>query len=192
MNEENIVSNGSNRKLIIAIVGVILALLISAAVFFSLMGSLNNNGNHINISAPSASTSSPIVYDNNVTEGGWDVLSEEEVQAALNNKVEEGLINISMNTSPYFKNGSSAGNLMIVNELVNNYPQKVQIYRNDTDELIYTSGAIPVGSKIETAKLDVVLPAGTYECTAMFHSLDPNTGNIVGSAGAIIVLTVRE
>ncbi len=38
---------------------------------------------------------------------------------------------------------------MIVNEGVNNYPQVVEIIRNDTQEKIYKSGAIPVGSKIE-------------------------------------------
>lgn len=47
---------------------------------------------------------------------------------------------------------------MLVNESINNYPQKVQIVRNDTGEQIYESGAIAVGSKIERAKLDVVLP----------------------------------
>ena len=49
---------------------------------------------------------------------------------------------------------------MIVNESINNYPQKVQIVRNDTGEQIYESGAITVGSKIERAKLDAALPAG--------------------------------
>ena len=79
---------------------------------------------------------------------------------------------------------------MIVNESINRYPQKVVITRNDTGETIYTSGAIPVGSKIEAAALDAVLPAGTYECTAMFHNLDPATGDSLGYAGAIINITV--
>ena len=83
------------------------------------------------------------------------------------------MINISANTAPIFEDGSSEGNLMLVNESINNYPQKVQIVRNDTGEQIYESGAIAVGSKIERAKLDVLLPAGTYECTAYFHNLIP-------------------
>ena len=102
------------------------------------------------------------------------------------------MINISMNTSPNFANGTSAGNLMIVNESINRYPQVVEITRNDTNEVIYKSGAIPVGSKIETAKLSVDLDAGTYECTAMFYNVDPNTGSYLGCAGAIINITVLE
>ncbi len=133
-----------------------------------------------------------IVYDSSAVEGGWDNLSPEEIAEKLNEKVAEGMINISMNTAPYFENGKAEGNVMIVNESINNYPQKVQIVRNDTGEQIYESGAIAVGSKIERAKLDVVLPAGTYECTAYFHNLDPETGDIIGTAGAIITITIKN
>ena len=135
---------------------------------------------------------SGIVYDDSAIEGGWDNLSPEEIEARLNEKVAEGMINISANTAPIFEDGSSEGNLMLVNESINNYPQKVQIVRNDTGEQIYESGAIAVGSKIERAKLDVVLPAGTYECTAYFHNLDPETGDIIGTAGAIITITIQH
>ena len=133
-----------------------------------------------------------IVYDSSAVEGGWDNLSPEEIAEKLNEKVAEGMINISMNTAPYFENGTADGNLVIVNESINNYPQKVQIIRNDTGEQIYESGAIAVGSKIERAKLDVALPAGTYECTAYFHNLDPETGEIIGTAGAIINITIQH
>ena len=133
-----------------------------------------------------------IVYDDSAIEGGWDNLSPEEIAERLNQKVAEGMINISANTAPIFEDGSSEGNLMLVNESINNYPQKVQIVRNDTGEQIYESGAIAVGSKIERAKLDVVLPAGTYECTAYFHNLDPETGDIIGTAGAIITITIQH
>ena len=133
-----------------------------------------------------------IVYDSSATEGSWDNLSPEEIEARLNEKVAEGMINISANTAPIFEDGSSEGNLMLVNESINNYPQKVQIVRNDTGEQIYESGAIAVGSKIERAKLDVVLPAGTYECTAYFHNLDPESGEIIGTAGAIINITIKN
>ena len=133
-----------------------------------------------------------IVYDSSAVEGGWDNLSPEEIAEKLNAKVAEVMINISMNTAPYFEDGAADGNLMIVNESINNYPQKVQIVRNDTGEQIYESGAIAVGSKVERTKLDVTLPAGTYECTAYFHNLNPETGEIIGTAGAIINITIKN
>ena len=133
-----------------------------------------------------------IVYDSSAVEGGWDNLSPEEIAEKLNEKVAEGMINISMNTAPYFEDGKAEGNVMIVNESINNYPQQVEFIRNDTGEQIFQSKAIPVGSKIERAALDVELPVGTYECTAMFHNLDPVSGEIIGTAGAIITITVKN
>ena len=131
-----------------------------------------------------------IVYDDNSVVGGWGEIDAEKLIENLNAKVEEGMINISMNTSPSFADGTAAGNLMIVNEGANRYPQVVEIIRNDTGETIYKSGAIPVGSKIESDTLDVDLDKGTYECTAMFHSVDPETGASLGCAGAVITVTV--
>ena len=147
------------------------------------------------IRKPAASKDAPktgIVYDDAAIEGGWDNLSPEEIAEKLNEKVAEGMINISMNTAPYFEDGKAEGNVMIVNESINNYPQQVEFIRNDTGEQIYQSKAIPVGSKIEHAALDVELPAGTYECTAMFHNLDPVSGETIGTAGAIINITIKN
>ena len=104
-----------------------------------------------------------IVYDDSAIEGGWDNLSPEEIAEKLNEKVAEGMINISMNTAPYFEDGKAEGNVMIVNESINNYPQQVEFIRNDTGEQIYQSKAIPVGSKI--------VPAG--HTNARLCSTDP-------------------
>ena len=165
---------------------IFLVLLVGAGIFLAVRLL------HKPADAALASSKSGIIYDSSAGEGGWDNLSPEEIEARLNEKVAEGMINISANTAPIFEDGSSEGNLMLVNESINNYPQKVQIVRNDTGEQIYESGAIAVGSKIERAKLDVVLPAGTYECTAYFHNLDPETGDIIGTAGAIITITIQH
>ena len=137
-------------------------------------------------------TQSGIIYDDSAIEGGWETLSQEEIEQRLNDKVQAGMINISCNTAPYFKDGKSEGNVMLVNELNNLYPQKVEFYRNDTGEKIYESKAIAVGSKIERAKLDMELPAGEYECTAYFSNLDPDSGATLGVAGAIIHITIQN
>ena len=165
---------------------IFLVLLVGAGIFLAVKLL------HKPADAALADSKSGIIYDSSAVEGGWDNLSPEEIAEKLNEKVAEGMINISANTAPIFEDGSSEGNLMLVNESINNYPQKVQIVRNDTGEQIYESGAIAVGSKIERAKLDVVLPAGTYECTAYFHNLDPETGDIIGTAGAIITITIQH
>ena len=47
--------------------------------------------------------SAGLVFDEAAVEGGWESLSQEEVEAKLNEQLEEGMINISMNTSPWFE-----------------------------------------------------------------------------------------
>ena len=133
-----------------------------------------------------------LTEDSNATKGGIEGKSKEEIQAELNSKVADGMINISMNLNPIFKDGSSEGNLLIVNEEINKYPQVIEIYLNDTEELIYKSGVIPVGSKVETGRLATDLDMGTYPCTAYFNAVNAETGELVGRAGASIEITVLE
>jgi hypothetical protein len=133
-----------------------------------------------------------IAWDSNAEEGDLEHMSQEEIQAALDKKVEESMIEISMNTSPVFADGTSKGNLGIVNSENNNYPQVVYIVLQDTGEEIYRSGAIAVGSKIEEAALDVDLDAGTYPCVAYFNMVNMDTGEFIGTAAAEIEITVQN
>ena len=174
----------NSNKAIAIVIGVLLVIAILLAAF-------RGCENEKPIENP-VETGPGIVYDDGAVEGGWNEADTDKIIASLNAKVEEGMINISMNTSPNFREGTAEGNLMIVNEGINRYPQVVEISRNDTGEIIYKSGAIPVGSKIEHAKLSVDLPAGTYDCTAMFYNVDPDTGSYLGCADAIISITVLE
>ena len=97
--------------------GVLAAVAIGAIIFIS-----------ITLRTPmtkeEARAKAGIVYDSSATEGGWDNLSPEEIEARLNEKVAEGMINISANTAPIFEDGSSEGNLMLVNESINTRRQR--------------------------------------------------------------------
>ena len=127
--------------------------------------------------------------DPDIEWGDRETTPPEKIQEELDKQIEEGMMNISMNTNPVFETGKSKGNLLIVNEKINRYAQVVQIYRDDTGELIYTSGAIPVGARIDESKLDVPLSAGIYKCTAHFNQID-DSGNLLGKACAKISIYV--
>ena len=79
-----------------------------------------------------------IEFDPSATSGGWDEADLDAIRDSLNEKVEEGMINISMNTSPVFSDGESEGSLMIVNEDINRYPLSVEITRNDNGARLST------------------------------------------------------
>ena len=97
---------------------IFLVLLVGAGIFFAVKLL------HKPADAALADSKSGIIYDSSAVEGGWDNLSPEEIAEKLNEKVAEGMINISMNTAPYFENGTAEGNVMIVNEDINLYPSR--------------------------------------------------------------------
>ncbi len=129
-----------------------------------------------------------LAIDENASERS-DV-SQEEIVDELNRKVTDGVITISMNLAPVFSDGSAEGNLLIVNENSNNYPQVVQIFENSTGRKLYESGLIPIGQAVEQARLDERLSAGTYPCTACFYNVDPESGQSLGMAAASIKIVV--
>ena len=180
---------GKNKLLIVLIV---LAAVIIALLLFLLLRPRADGTSLFNIGEGNIPLAGGLEMDENSEEGGLVYRSQEEIQEELNRKVAEGMINISMNTNPVFPSGTEPGNLLIVNSEVNNYPQIVYIVRKDTGEEIYRSKGIAVGSKIEYAPLSVALPAGTYDCVAYFNNADPQTGAILGTAGAEIVVTVQN
>ncbi len=131
-------------------------------------------------------------FDTTVDSDASDIAEAEKVTVEdLNRKVAEGMMTISMNLNPVFATGASEGDLGIVNDESNRYPQIVEIYLNDGDTLLYKSGAVPVGKSVQSGKLLVDLDDGEYDCTAYFNQIDPDTGALLGKAGADVKITIQ-
>lgn len=122
--------------------------------------------------------------------GQLDGKSDAEIQAELDRIVSEGMFNISIASVVQLQNGSATGDLRIENVPGNPYLMQVTITRDDTGEQIYESGVLEQNYHIQSDTLDVVLPKGSYPCTATFHALDPDTEQEVGTAGAQILVEV--
>ncbi len=132
----------------------------------------------------------PSNRDRNSLEGQLEGKTYEEVQAALDRVVAEGMFNISIASVIDFPDGTSEGEVKIENVPGNHYLMQVDITRNDNGELIYSSGILDPNHHIQRAKLDKDLDAGSYECTALFHALDPETEEPIGQAAAIVTVNV--
>lgn len=111
-------------------------------------------------------------------------------QAELQEQLDEAMIAFSINTNPVFESGSSEGNLMLENPANNAKLLVVEIYVDETEELIYKSKAIPAGSYIESARLDKVLEPGDYAATAYFNAYREDDQSYIGRSGAAIKITV--
>ena len=135
-----------------------------------------------------------IVYDSSATEGGWDNLSPEEIAERLNEKVAEGMINIScQHRAVSLRTVLRRETVMIVNESINNYPQKVQIVRNDTGEQILREQAqSPLAAKSNALSSTwSFLPVHT-NVPHISTTLTRTAGEIIGTAGAIINITIKN
>jgi hypothetical protein len=115
--------------------------------------------------------------------------TSEDLQAALNEKVQYETV--SINPNPVFTTGKASGNLEITNDGHNRYPQQMEIYVDDTHQLIY-KGTVEVGSSIETDTLLVDLPKGQYSCTAHFRAVNPETGGGVRADLTGITITIQN
>lgn len=132
-----------------------------------------------------------LTVDENAKQGQIEYRTDEEIQAELNRLVEEGMMTISINLRPVFADGQSNGHLRIENVPNNKCSQVVEIYRADTNEMIYESKQIPVGGCVDYDRLLVDLDAGEYPCVAYVCSVD-GSGSVIGKAGAELLLVVEN
>ena len=135
-----------------------------------------------------------LVYEANVVSGDIPGKSREERQRELDSMVEEGMLNMSMNITPF---GNASGGDNSVNWLIENPSNqgkliRVEVIRNDTGEKIFETGAIRPGNYLESAPPDVRLPAGEYPCTAGFLAYQEESEALIGQAAVEIRLTIQE
>lgn len=128
--------------------------------------------------------------DQNATIGLLPGIDVAQRQAELQQQLDESMIAFSINTSPVFENGGSEGNLMLENPANNAKLIVVELYLNETEELIYQTKALPAGSYIENARLDKLLEPGEYPATAYFKAYREDDHTYIGQVGATLTLYV--
>lgn len=130
-------------------------------------------------------------FDPNASQGQFEGKSKEEIQAALNEEVAKGMMNISIAAVITFPDGTSEGEARIENIAANPMDQKVVITLKDTGETVYESGALAPDQHIQTIKLSKDLDPGEYAAVATFTGYDRETHKQTGQAAAEITLHVE-
>lgn len=171
-----------NKKRVQAV--IFLVLLAIAFLIGGWLWYLNNQ--------PTVMSGGIIQFDDAAQTGNLPGKSDEDIQRALNEIVEQGMFNISITSEAYFDSGSSEGKVRIENIQANLYFMKVAITLDDTGELLYESGAIKPGQYIESIKLKKHLEQGRYGATAVFTALDQETYEEVGSVAAKIMIIIES
>jgi hypothetical protein len=119
--------------------------------------------------------------------------TDEEIQELLNQKVQEGMVNIGIQAEPIFEYGGKKGKLGIENIQGNNYSFQVNLLLDDTDEQIYESGLIDPGYYVDFVSLNKTLEAGSYNATAVFttYSLDESE-DAIATTNIKLLLHIKD
>lgn len=180
--EGNSTNKEPKKKTPIALILLLLLLLIAAigaGIFFYLKSQQPQKGR--------------LARDEDALGGMLPGKTEAEIQDLLAQKVEEGMVDVSIKGQPVFEYNGKKGLLGIENLETNHYSFQVDVLLNDTGDIIYHSGLIDPGYYIEYVELDKELEAGQYEATAVFttYSLDESEDKI-GQVQIGLNLTVTD
>lgn len=122
------------------------------------------------------------------------VINEDNVGEVIANQeyVPASSYEVMMNSTWNFANGTAASdNAYVKNAEANKNSVYLDVKRTDTDEVIYESPILAVGSHLEKITLDSDLPAGTYDCLVTYHLLDEKDKEI-GTVKLTLTVNVRK
>lgn len=166
------------KKTFFALVAVILVLATAAGAAFGLHLAQKNR----------------LSYESSAVVGSVGSTTAADLEE-MQKQVDRGMITISINAAPVWDlSDREAG----VNWQIENPAEqstkliRVEVLRDDTDELIYQTGALRPGTYVTDTQPEVDLPEGSYSCTAYFYSYDIETQELLGKAGAQITLHVQS
>lgn len=184
-NKENPASKGS-KWIIIAVIAVLtVALIVCIVLLVSRSGDTGENQLNVNNNdndAPPTALDRGFVDESNV----------DNIMSELSDKVEEGMFECMMSTSWTFEDGASASpNSYVANVENNLHAIFFDVYIDPTEELIYSSPILPVGSEIRGIKLDKELSAGDYDAIVMYTLVNEDYEE-VSTVGFRITITVKK
>lgn len=109
--------------------------------------------------------------------------SESEIQDILNQKVQEGMVTVSVLGDIYAEKNGEKVRLGVQNDASNNYSFIIDMKLTDTDETIYSSNLIDPGYYIEYVTLNKTLSEGDYPVQVVFttYALDETDDPIASS-----------
>lgn len=131
-------------------------------------------------------------WENEAVTGVMPGKNQEQLQKELNRQVSESMIAMSINATPVFRDGFSKGNILFENPSRNGKLTRLELYRDDTGEMIYETGLLKPGSYVAEDTLDVELAKGSYQCTAHVLAYRMEDQSYIGEIAVGITLIVEE
>lgn len=124
--------------------------------------------------------------------GFVDEDSTEDIMSEMSEKVAEGMFECKMTTTWTFENADSVSpNAYVANVENNLHTLYFDVYESSTDELLYSSPMLPVGTELKDIKLEKKLSAGDHDAVVMYTLVDEDYEE-VSTVGFNITISVRN
>jgi hypothetical protein len=181
-NQSKVKEGGSSRLIII--IGVIIIILLLALIAVLLLKKQPEPSNSESVQRVERETvnESRIVLDESTAQDAIDEMRKQ---------VEEGMFECSMSTEWTFENGDSESkDAFVANSKNNTHPFYFDVVLEGSDEVIYSSPILPVGSKLTDFKLEKAPAPGTYEAICQYTLLD-NEDSQEPISAANFIITIK-
>lgn len=150
------------RKIIIILINILVIIGIGGGIYFYTQNNKKTQGTKF--------------IEDALAENGRlkDGVNNKKLLEELQKETDKNKFGYGMNSKIEFQDGKSPGAMCIENPSANSFNMQVQIKRNDTQEIIYTTAEIAPGYGVESAKLHTQLKKGQYACTAVIAAIKDN------------------
>lgn len=99
--------------------------------------------------------------------------NKDEIIGELEENSADTMFNCRMSYDWTFKNGEAESeDAYVANTDYNHYTIYFEVQINSTEEIVYRSAYVPVGSEVKGLTLDKPLKAGDYPATVIYHLVD--------------------
>ena len=124
--------------------------------------------------------------------GFGDESNKDTVMEDMGDKVAEGMFECKMTTSWVFEDGKSESpNAYVANVENNLHTIYFDVYEKATEELLYSSPMLPVGTELDNIKLEKELQKGEYDAVVMYTLVDEDNEE-VSTVGFDITISVNN
>jgi ABC-type Na+ efflux pump permease subunit len=179
-------NNNKTLWIVLAIVVVLLVAVVAVLVVFLLKK--NNESNVQQVSENSGNGSAVFEYEASAV--ATDPVTLQELYDKMLEEAKEGTMALEMQTEASSSNGTDFS-CYIANAINNKYDMFVVIYNDETQEEIYRSGLIPVGSRIESFTSSKKFEPGTYVGTIVYNQVEDDHATIHSQVNIGLNLNVK-
>jgi Tfp pilus assembly protein FimT len=171
----------NNKRLWIILAIVVVLLIAVVAVLLVILFKKNANGSSGGSSeqnifeGSSVANGEALAYETSVVATDPETL--QELLDKMVEQAQEGTMALEMQTDANSSNGTDF-TCYIANAYNNKYDMFVVIYDDETQQEIYRSGLIPLGSRIESFTSNVKLEPGTHIGTIVYNQVEDDHATI--------------